>query len=176
MQAILLANFPPPMALCSFCTIHIHKSLAFSSRTIIIIGSFHRSSVNLFIALIVLVGSPKEPQVYYFSGKNLTKLRAIELPNIGQAALRFFVHSPSELLAASIDSSEVELCIPLTRQRKNLKLRGRWYIVTWYANLNVGAERHRLCLSDASGHKHVISFEVEVEGTRKLTKPKGLIK
>ncbi|MCL5020110.1 MAG: hypothetical protein M1339_00280, partial [Bacteroidetes bacterium] len=60
--------------------------------------------------------------------------------------------------------------------RKTLKLKGRWYIVSWHTDLKVGAEKHTLWLSCNSGKKLRASFVVQVEGTKKLNKPNGIYK
>jgi hypothetical protein len=130
--------------------------------------------MNILLTLLVLAAPPKQPQVFYYDGRNLVKPDRIEMPNAGHAVMQFFVHSPYELRGASIDSSDVSVCLPDYSLRKSLKLRGRWYTITWDARLTVGSRRHILVINSYRGQTYRESFFVNVEGTKRMEKPQGV--
>jgi hypothetical protein len=130
--------------------------------------------MNLFFALLILASPPKQPQVFYYNGKHLVKLNQVEMPNVRQAALRLFIYSPYELRYASIDSSEVGMCLPGISVTKKLELEGRWYTIDWQTALTVGSSRHFIFLK-AYGHKvYEKEFFLDVEGAKKIEKPQGV--
>lgn len=141
--------------------------------------------MNLILALLVLLGTTNEPsegsrqwsgQVFYYDGRTLTQLNTILMPNVGHATLTLFVNSPSELHSARIDSSEAEICLLKTGLMKELKLRGRWYMISWKTDLKVGAAQHTLNITTFSGRTHKKTFSVNVEGSKKQGKPQGVNK
>jgi len=117
--------------------------------------------------------SGNEPQVFYFDGKSLTTLDAIFLPNIGSESFRIFIKSPYELKYASLDSTEISMCLVNRGKMKELKLTGRWYSIQWNTRLKVGASKHIILLTKPSGAVFRKSFMLNVEGNEKIEKPHG---
>lgn len=146
--------------------------------------------MNLIIALLVIIGvtperisqagfseqSGKEPQVFYYDGKSLAKLNAIFVPNVRQERFQFFIKSSHELKFASIDSSEVGMCLVDRATIKTLRLNGRWYRISWESKLKVGSEKHVLFLTALSGTVFRKGFVINVEGTQKPEEPPGVNK
>ncbi len=130
--------------------------------------------MNLLFAFLILASSPKQPQVYHYNGKELVKLHRIEMPNVGRTTFTFFVHSPYELRDAYIDSSEAHVCLPDLSTRKEFKLEGRWYTITWETRLSVGSSGHFIVLRSYRHKEYKEKFFVEVEGTKKMEKPQGV--
>lgn len=130
--------------------------------------------MNLVFALLILLGTPKEPQVYYYNGRILSQLKTLEFPNVRNAAVQFFVYSPYELREASVDSTEIPMCLPDHKLTEELKLRGRWYRLIWVTNLTVGSTQHTLYLTSYWGKIHKKNFTVNVEGNKRIDKPQGV--
>ena len=130
--------------------------------------------MNFIFALLVLLVLPREPQIFYYNGKALTQLSIIQMPNVGHAAIKLLVNSPYELRSASVDSTEVQMCLPEYALTKELKLKGRWYRLTWEMGLTVGSMRHTLYLTSYCGRIYKKNFTVNVEGTKRLYKPQGV--
>ncbi|HUI28988.1 MAG TPA: hypothetical protein VLX91_02135 [Candidatus Acidoferrales bacterium] len=129
--------------------------------------------MNFILAILVIIGAPKGPQVFYYDGTNLTKLNPIFVPNIGNEIFQLFVKSSYELKYASIDSSGVGMCLVDQAAMKEMKLRGRWYKISWETQLSPGSKQHVIFLTAFSGIIFKRNFIVNVEGTRKLEKPAG---
>ncbi len=145
--------------------------------------------MNLIIVLLVMVGAPSawmpqakapkighEPEVFYYDGKSLSKLDVIFVPNIRRERFHFFVKSPHELRFASLDSSEIEVCLAGRAETETLRLKGRWYKIEWETELRAGSEKHELVLISRSGVISRKKFVVNVEGSKKIEKPPGVIK
>lgn len=129
--------------------------------------------MNLLIALIMLAAPPKSPQVYYYNCKKLVELHTIETANVRQATLRFFVDSPYELSDARVDSVNVSMCLPEISVRREMKLRGRWYIIRWHTRLTTGSTRHTIVLYRRH-REYRKTFYVNVEGSERIQKPQGV--
>lgn len=130
--------------------------------------------MNLFLALLMLAAPQRAPQVYYYNGSHLVKLRTIETGNIGHTVLRFFVHSPHELRYARVDSSDVSLCLPDDSVRTAMKLEGRWYTIRWYTKLTTGSAKHIVTLYECRHKKFSRTFFINVEGSKRINKPQGV--
>ncbi len=130
--------------------------------------------MNLLFVLLVLTSQPRQPQVFYYNGKHLVKLNHIEMPGIRHTTMRIFIYSPYELRDASIDSSEVGLCLPDISVRKDLRLEGRWYIIEWGTDLKVGSTPHTILLNSCRNKVYKEQFFVNVEGTKMIEKPQGV--
>lgn len=123
----------------------------------------------LFLLLfLVFFSSRREPQFYYWNGKQLEVLQKIQLPNLGSTSLRFFVKSPYELQAASIDSVNSRICLPDSSDRAKFHLIGRWYVILWQTRLNVGIFKHRIAVRTAEGKIFVYKFAIAVEGAMRM--------
>ncbi len=131
---------------------------------------------NLLFALLVLSSSPKGPEAYYYSGTKLEPLNVIECANARGATFTFLIRSYYELRSAEIDSNEVRMCLPEVPMRKQLRLSGTWYIITFATALKVGSTRHVLRLTSYTGRVHKRCFTINVEGTQRLKKPMGVEK
>lgn len=146
--------------------------------------------MNLIITLLVMsVAAPelmfqagssrhpeKEPEVFYYDGKSLAALNDILVPNVRQETFQFFVKSSHELRFASIDSSEVGMCMVDQATTKAMRMKGRWYKISWECELKVGSKRHALFLTAFSGVVFKKDFLINVEGTKRIEKPPGVNK
>lgn len=130
--------------------------------------------MNLLFALLLLTVPLKEPQVYYYNSGRLVALRTITMPNEPRAVLEFFVHSPFELVSATLDSSSVHVCLPAISTRKTLNLEGRWYIIRWSTPLSSGSTGHELGLHSFWHKIFKKFFRIEVEGSKRVEKPQGV--
>ncbi len=129
--------------------------------------------MNFIIALLVLFGASKEPQIFYKDGKTLTTLKTIFIPSIRHESFKFFVESPYELRYASVDSTEIGMCLADQTTMKEMQLKGRWYKIDWETDLKTGSMKHTLFLNTRSGAIFKRSFIINVEGSKKIGKPSG---
>jgi hypothetical protein len=102
------------------------------------------------------------------------------MPNVGSETFQLLVNSTYELRYASVDSSEVGLCLPekdIVKQLKSsegsLLRKGRWYMITWETELKVGSKQHTVYLKTRSGKIYKKHFRINVEGNKKQEKPAG---
>ena len=130
--------------------------------------------MNLLFALLLLTVPLKEPQVYYYNSGRLVALRTVTMPNEPRGVLEFFVHSPFELVSATLDSSAVHVCLPDIPERKTLTLEGRWYILRWNTPLKSGSSGHRLILHSFRNGNFKRFFRIEVEGSQKVERHQGV--
>lgn len=130
--------------------------------------------MSLLFALLILTVPPKEPQIYYFNSRRLVPLNEINMPNLGHAVLKFFIHSPYELSDARIDSSDAGICLPDIAQRRRLRLHGRWYTISWNTRLSPGSSSHKIFLFSFRHARYEKTFRINVEGTKRLEKPMGV--
>lgn len=147
--------------------------------------------MNLLISLLVIIGvspegpkdsacellqrihSEKEPQVFYRTGKTLTRLSTVFVPNVGRESFQFFVKSPCELKHASVDSIDVAVC-PVDKETiGDMHLRGRWYMISWESELSPGSKKHAIFFTARSGIVFKKAFTLNVEGTKRIYKPQG---
>jgi hypothetical protein len=136
--------------------------------------------MNFIVAFFVIIGSfpkeihsEKEPQVFFYNGQKLIMLNEIFVPNIRRENFRFFVKSQYELEYASMDSSEVAICLVDRITKQEMQLKGRWYTIRWETGLRVGSERHMIFFTARSGTVFTKRFTINVEGTKRLEKPLG---
>jgi len=132
--------------------------------------------MNLIIAALVIIGGFKTPKIFYLEGKDLTELNSIFLPNVRAESFQFFVNSPVELEFSSIDSSSVPMCLVARTIKNELRLKGRWYSINCVMPLKTGSESHMISLFSRSGAVFKKKFTVNVEGTQKVGKQRGVIK
>lgn len=127
--------------------------------------------MNFIFALFIFLASQSEPHVFFYNGKTLAELNVIAMPNVGSETFKFFVSSQYELRSASMDSSEVGLCLPAKSLMKQLNIKGRWYAITWETKMKVGSNRHTIYLTARSGKIYREKFIINVEGNKKVGKP-----
>ena len=130
--------------------------------------------MNVLFALLFLAVPLKEPQVYCYKPGRLVPLGTITMPNEPHGVLEFFVHSPFELCGASLDTSNVQLCLPDISTRKTLKLEGRWYTIRWSTPLSPGSSVHEVALYLFHHKTFRRFFRIEVEGSKQVEKPQGV--
>ncbi len=129
--------------------------------------------MNYFFAFLVLIGAPKGPQIYVLNGATLARLNTILVPNIRRGNFQFFIKSPYELKHARVDSSELSLRLLDRSTVKKMRLRGRWYKLSWDAELKTGSETHTILLTARSGAAFKFDFTVNVEGSKKSKSLRG---
>lgn len=150
--------------------------------------------MNFLISLLVIIGvspeghehpkdSPcrllqkihpeKVPQIFYCTGKTLTTLSTVFVPNVDRDSFQFFVKSPCELKQASVDSFDIPMCPVDEETMRDMHLRGRWYLISWKSELRPGSKKHTIFFTARSGLVFKNTFILNVEGTKRLYKPHG---